>query len=552
MSTPDRLGDFEIVDEIGRGGFGIVYRARQISLDRPVAVKVLFRHLIHTEDQVSRFEREARAAARLDHPNIVSVFAWGQSKDDFFIAQRLIGRGRTLADDLAELRESGEPPKGYFRQVADRLAKVADGLQQAHDRGIVHRDVKASNILLDEAGNPCLGDFGLAKVEDGLELSRTGDFAGSPFYMSPEQADSRRGPVDHRSDIYSLGVTLFEALTLEHPFQGKTSHEIMRAILSEEPRRPQKIEPRVPRDLETICLHAMEKNPEARYPSALEMANDLRSFLDGEPISAVPIGTTRRVLRAMRRNREPVVFSLFGAVVILGGLWAVDALMSSKTTVQQATTQEQLQTTRAEEIGDIGEKFGQAIQDAAAHGDSDEVAQLAAQQQEVTRVLNENYQWLAQQVEEIAELGDRDGLQQVGTGFATGGLQGALMELQNVVLSRQTASSGESNALELELSDRMNALSGLKDYFRENEPAVPPPGVDLGLDPVVPEESGADGPMSELDLSKVYFQFVNGKLYAVPIEWLGEPPDGAMPSRAGGGGSTGAVSPASSAAPADP
>jgi hypothetical protein len=546
-TTPDRLGDFEIVDEIGRGGFGIVYRARQVSLDRPVAVKVLFRHLIHTEDQVSRFEREARAAARLDHPNIVSVYAWGQSKDDFFIAQRLIGRGRTLADDLAELRESGEPPKGYFRQVADRLAKVADGLQQAHDRGIVHRDVKASNILLDEAGIPCLGDFGLAKVEDGLELSRTGDFAGSPFYMSPEQADSRRGPVDHRSDIYSLGVTLFEALTLEHPFQGKTSHEIMRAILTEEPRRPQKIESRVPRDLETICLHAMEKNPEARYPSSLEMANDLRSFLDGEPISAVPIGTTRRVMRAMRRNREPVVLSLFGAIVILGGLWAVDALMSSKTTVQQAATQEQLQGARAQQVGDIAENFGQRIEDAAAQGDSDEVAQLAAQQREATRVLNENYQWLAQQVEDIAELGDRDGLQKVGAGFATGGLMGAFSELQNVALSRQVAD--DRDALSLEVRDRMNSLSlsGLGDYFREDARAVPPSGIDLGLDPVVPE----DGAPQELDLSKVYFQFVNGKLYAVPIEWLGEPPEGVVLPGSAGTGSTGEVSP-SSAAPADP
>jgi len=471
MATPDRLGDFEIVDEIGRGGFGIVYRAKQVSLDRPVALKVLFRHLIHTEDQVSRFEREARAAARLDHPNIVSVYAWGQSKDDFFIAQRLIGHGRTLADDLVDLAESGEPPKGYFRQVADRLAKVADGLQQAHDRGIVHRDVKPSNVLLDDAGNPCLGDFGLAKVEDGLELSRTGDFAGSPFYMSPEQADGRRGPVDHRSDIYSMGVTLYEALTLAHPFEGKTSHEVLRAILTEEPLRPSKIEPRVPRDLETICLHAMEKNPEQRYPSALELASDLRAFLDGEPISAVPVGTTRRVLRAMRRNREPVVLSLFGAIVVIGGLWAADALMSSKTTVQQAETQQKLQSTRAERLAEIGDDFSRRIQDAAAQGDSTEVTQLATQQQEMTRVLNENYKWIAQQVEDIAALGDRDGLRSIGAGLVQGGLMGGLTELQKVVLGRQVAA--ERDVLADVINERMTQLSDF--VFRDREDLLPPP-----------------------------------------------------------------------------
>jgi hypothetical protein len=534
MTTPDRLGDFEIVEEIGRGGFGIVYRARQVSLDRPVAVKVLFRHLIHTEDQVSRFEREARAAARLDHPNIVSVYAWGQSTEDFFIAQRLIGHGRTLADEVADLKESGDPPKGYFRQVADRLSKVADGLQQAHDRGIVHRDVKCSNILLDDAGIPCLGDFGLAKVEDGLELSRTGDFAGSPFYMSPEQADSRRGPVDHRSDVYSLGVSLYECLTLEHPFGGKTSQEIMRAILTEEPRRPSKLEPRVPRDLETICLHAMEKNAEMRYSSASEMANDLRAFLDGEPISAVPIGTTRRVMRAMRKNREPVVFSLFGAIVILGGLWAVDALMSSADTVQEAQTNEALQSTRAQEMGDFQDGFTRRIQDAAKQGDAGEVSQLAEQQQEMTRILNENYAWVAQQIEDIGELGDRDGMQQIGAGLARNGLLGGLSELQKVVLGRQVAA--DRDALADEVNDR---LLGLKDYFSKQKGVPPPdkPTIEPATDTPAPDASPTDGDASQLDLSQVYFQFVNGKLYAVPVEWLGGEPKGVT------------VSPASSAPP---
>ncbi len=181
MSIPDRLGDFKVVEEIGRGGFGVVYRAHQVSLDRPVALKVLYEHRVHTDEELARFEREARAAGRLDHPAIVSVYAWGEDNGCFYIAQKLVGQGRTFADEIADLKTRGEPPKGYFRRVAEILAVVADGLQHAHDAGIVHRDVKPSNILLDEQGRPELGDFGLANVEDGLVLSRTGDFAGSPF-----------------------------------------------------------------------------------------------------------------------------------------------------------------------------------------------------------------------------------------------------------------------------------------------------------------------------------------------------------------------------------
>src|SRR5262245_7717013 len=389
MSAPERLGDFDIVEEIGRGGFGIVYRARQRSLDRPVAVKVLYRHLIHTEDQLSRFEREARAAARLDHPAIVSVYAWGQSDDDFFIAQRLVGSGRTLADEIAALKQAGTPPKGHFRQIATWLAAVSEGLQQAHDRGIVHRDVKPSNILLDEAGHPCLGDFGLAKVEDGLELSRTGDFAGSPYFMSPEQADNRRGPVDHRSDIYSLGVTLYELLTLTQPFQGQTAHEIIRRILAEEPRRPTRVEPRVPQDLETICLKALEKDPARRYQSASAMGEDLQAFLDGEPISAVPIGTVRRVMRQVRRHREAVGFAVLGSIVVLGGLYATGLIMESSSDAQRSASQAQVEKGRAQEFGQLQESFTQQMQEAAAANDMQKVSDLAAEQQKLTQVINE-------------------------------------------------------------------------------------------------------------------------------------------------------------------
>jgi hypothetical protein len=453
-STPDRLGDFQLGEEIGRGGFGIVYRARQVSLDRPVAVKVLFRHLTHTDDQLSRFEREARAAARLDHPSIVSVYAWGQAGDDFFIAQRLVGRGRTLADELNELRASGTPPKGHFRTVAERFESVAGALQQAHERGIVHRDVKPSNILLDEQGRPCLSDFGLAKVEDGLELSRTGDFAGSPFYMSPEQADSRRGPIDHRSDVYSLGVTLYETLTLTPPFQGNGAHEVIRRILTEEPRRPGRIESRVPTDLETICLHAIEKDPGRRYQTARELAEDLRAYLDGEPIAAVPISSARRALRAVRRHYQPISMGLLLVVIVVGGLWAGDALMKSQELRSQQTAQAEVQSKYNAERDRINEDFLRKIQDAAQHQDLQTVQALAAEQQELTHKLKENYDWMTGQLEGF---GDRDALAKVSGGLATGGVVGGLESFGQVLLGKKAAAGGD--ALKTEVERRLGELT---------------------------------------------------------------------------------------------
>ncbi len=453
MSTPGRLGDFEIVEEIGRGGFGVVYRARQVSLDRPVAVKVLYRHLIHTDEQISRFEREARAAARLDHPALVSVYAWGEAEDDFFIAQRLIGKGRTLADELAELRKEGQPPKGHFRRAAEWCARVAEGLQHAHERGIVHRDVKPSNILLDEHGQPCLSDFGLAKVEDGLELSRTGDFAGSPFYMSPEQADSRRGPIGHATDIYSLGVTLFELLTLTQPFKGTTSHEIVRRILAEEPQRPARIESRVPADLDTLCLKAMEKLPVRRYATAGELAADLHAYLDGEPISAVPISTTRRVMRAARRHREPISLALLGLLVVAGGWWGVLQLEKSQGDKESSELRAQLQEQRNEDKERIRQETDNAIREAAARNPQ-AVATLLEEQQARTKAIDETYNWVQDQLTGVR---DSEDVRTVAAGFATQGLAGGLQGLQQIFATRKVAE--ERDAVLDELSRRMKLVN---------------------------------------------------------------------------------------------
>ncbi|MHC5210329.1 MAG: serine/threonine-protein kinase [Planctomycetota bacterium] len=516
MGTPDRLDDFQIVDEIGRGGFGIVYRARQISLDRPVAVKVLFRHLIHTEDQVSRFEREARAAARLDHPSIVSVFAWGEAGEDFYIAQRLVGSGRTLADDLTEMRKTGVAPKGWFRQIAGLLVKVSDALQQAHDRGIVHRDVKPSNILLDEQGRPYLGDFGLAKIEDGLELSRTGDFAGSPYYMSPEQADARRGAIDHRTDIYSLGVTLYELLTLTQPFQGTTSQEVIRRILSEEPRRPARIEPRVPADLETICLHAMEKGSAQRYQTAEDMRQDLQAFLDGEPILAVPISTSRRVWRAMRRHHQPVTMILLAVMLVFGGLWAGGALRASQTAVKQSETTAAVQAAHAEELGRSTAEFGRKMQHAAERQDSEGVSRLIEEQERTAQQIDETSAWLAQQV---SALGDAESLTKVGGGLATGGLIGGLQSFTQALAGQKAQEN--SKVLIAEATRRMEELYNTFGTAAEE----------------------ATGTLS-FDFSRNTILFLAGHAYAVPLEL----PEGEAASEGGGAPQDAAPAPAAGGA----
>lgn len=386
MSTPDRLDDFELIEEIGRGGFGIVYRAKQTSLNRPVALKVLYEHKVHTKESIARFEREAHAAARLDHTAIVSVYAWGQSDERFFIAQRLVGSGRTLADRLEELKNAGEQPKGYFREIAEGLAHIADGLQHAHERGIIHRDVKPSNILIDDRGRPCLGDFGLAKVEDGLALSQTGDMAGSPYYMSPEQADSRRGPVDHRCDIYSLGATLYELLALRPPFTAESAHEIVRKIINEEPKGPRTVVERVPPDLDTICLKALEKGRSRRYQSAAEFGADLRAFLDGEPISAVPASRISRVWRKTRRHRMPMALVAGALIVIALISWLNEEQRREQ---DQERQQESLVRTEADQTRRaVDERVSKQIDKALVAGDTEQARDLMEQRDDLMDVLD--------------------------------------------------------------------------------------------------------------------------------------------------------------------
>jgi formylglycine-generating enzyme required for sulfatase activity len=325
------LGDFELLRELGRGAMGIVYEARQRGLERSVALKVLHVGLSTTAAQVERFQRESLAMAKLDHPSIVRVYTTGQTEDAHYFAMEYVPRG-SLAAELARQRK-GEPgylptlgSAAHISSSAQVAAELAEALQCAHDAGLVHRDVKPQNVLIADEGAMRLADFGLARDESMGSLSQSGEVAGTPHYMSPEQARAKRSAIDHRTDVYSLGVVLYELLTLERPFEGHSIQEVTSQILHTEPPPVRRRNPRVPRDLAVICAKAMAKEVRDRYASAAHLAADLRRFLRFESIEARPPGLARRAQLFARRHA--VATSGAGLLVLglLGGsTWTVEA-----------------------------------------------------------------------------------------------------------------------------------------------------------------------------------------------------------------------------------
>lgn len=339
---PRRIGDFAILEEIGRGGMGVVYRARQISLNRLVALKVLSHTLTCSERLVTRFLREAQAAARLHHTNIVPIYAQGRDGDLYYYAMELID-GRSLDAVFAEQRRLLAAPGGSraaaaahvclsgadgYRGLARLMAEVAEALHHAHELGIVHRDIKPQNLLLGEDGRLHITDFGLARVLDEPALTRSEETLGTPAYMPPEQISGGRDAVDRRADVYSLGVALYEALTLRRPFAAETYDGLLHQILTRDPPPPRRAVRHVPIDLETICLRAMEKAPSRRFQTAAELARDLRRFADDAPIQSRRMGPLGKLWRWTRRHpARAAACTATAAVLVLApvSVWAVRA-----------------------------------------------------------------------------------------------------------------------------------------------------------------------------------------------------------------------------------
>jgi eukaryotic-like serine/threonine-protein kinase len=304
---PRPLGRFQLLELLGCGSFGAVYKAHDPTLDRVVAVKLPRAGSFASPDEEARFLREARSAAQLAHPGIVQIHEVAYEGGLPAIVSDYV-EGRTLAEALAERRPA-------FHEAAELVAQVADALDYAHQHKVVHRDISPRNVLLDAAGRPHVTDFGLARRgEESIVVTLEGQVLGTPAYMSPEQAAGEQARVDGRSDVYSLGVILYELLTGEPPFRGTIS-ALLRQVIEDEPPPPRKLNDRIPRDLETVCLKALAKSPSGRYQTAGDLAADLRRWLKGEPVRARPVGRAERLWRWCRRN--PRIAALRAAVALL-------------------------------------------------------------------------------------------------------------------------------------------------------------------------------------------------------------------------------------------
>lgn len=313
-SGSNRLGGLELLDQIGRGGMGVVYRARQVQLDRIVAVKLLPLGAFNSREAIQRFRAEALAAAGLQHPGIVAIHDVGEHEGQPYYSMELV-QGRTLADIV---RDEPLPP----RRAAAYLKTIAEAVHYAHQHGVLHRDLKPSNILIDEFDRPRITDFGLAKrLTDAPEATVSGLVMGSPSFMPPEQAEGRPGSLSPATDVYALGAMLYHLLTRQPPFQAETLGGLLRRISEEVPLPPRRLRPDIPRDLETICLRCLEKEPRRRYPSALELASELDRFLEDRPILARPAGGIEKAWRWARRHpSHAVLAAVVVAVPMLGVL----------------------------------------------------------------------------------------------------------------------------------------------------------------------------------------------------------------------------------------
>ena len=328
------LGDYELIEKLGEGGMGLVFKARQRRLNRIVALKMIRSGVLASHREIRLFQREAEAVAVLDHPNIVPIFETGVQGDLLFYSMKLI-TGRNLQESLA--RFQNQPAA-----IAMLVVKVADAIRHAHERGVLHRDLKPSNILVDENGEPHVIDFGLAKLleNDESTMASAGSAAGTPSYMAPEQAQGQRDQITTATDVYGLGTLLYALLTGRSPFRADTAQETIRQVIQQEPRRPRALDPQVDPDLETICLKCLEKDPRQRYASARDLAEDLERWSRGKPIVARPVSTAERLWKYARRH--PWGSGMVGLLVLTftlgsGGIvWQWRAAVAARAGMQVA------------------------------------------------------------------------------------------------------------------------------------------------------------------------------------------------------------------------
>jgi TolB-like protein/tRNA A-37 threonylcarbamoyl transferase component Bud32/Tfp pilus assembly protein PilF len=310
------LGDYELLEEVGRGGQGVVFRARQKSLNRTVALKVISLGQWASKAHLKRFRREAEAAASLDHPSIVPIYEVGERDGQCYFSMKFVEGG--------QLDEVVRRTPMSIRQAAQLIAKVARTVHYAHEHGILHRDIKPGNILLDQKGEPHLTDFGLARlIETESTVTRTMEVLGTPSYMAPEQAVGSNSVVSSVTDVYGLGAVLYQLLTGHPPFAGGTTYETIKLLLDTEPKQPRLLNPKIDRDLSTICLKCLEKDPKRRYSSALALAEDLEHWLKHEPIQARRTGIFTRGRKWVRRNPTSALLAASLVALVAAAGWIV-------------------------------------------------------------------------------------------------------------------------------------------------------------------------------------------------------------------------------------
>jgi tRNA A-37 threonylcarbamoyl transferase component Bud32 len=327
-ACPRRFGDYELLSEVARGGMGVVYKARQLRLNRTVAIKMILTGQLASGEEVRRFFCEAEAAAAMQHPHIVAIHEVGEHEGQHFFSMDFV-EGQNLAEMIRESPLSAERAARYVQAIG--LA-----IQYAHEQGKLHRDLKPSNIIIDPQNQVRVTDFGLARsIECSSELTGTGQVLGTPSYMPPEQAAGRSGAIGPASDVYSLGAILYELLTGRPPFRAENALDTLMQVLEADPAPPKLLNPTIPDDLQTICLKCLEKDPRLRYTTARHLADDLGRYLAGEPISATTVNILGRMTRALARSANDEELHAWGLSLILIGvmiftshlaIWVLEAL----------------------------------------------------------------------------------------------------------------------------------------------------------------------------------------------------------------------------------